>query len=130
VKNFVPERAGSGKLPREANNLSFFQREIVRIVYSLKSASAEQVLEFLPQARTNATIRTTLNRLVDKGVLRRVLSGRTYIYLPAMTIKDSARIALMEFAEIHFGGSLIRAAEEMAELTGHNPDSHGSTEIN
>lgn len=125
MKNFVPDRGPSGRLPREADNLSFFQREVVRIVYSLKSASAQEVLEVLEvlkTPRTNPTVRTTLNRLVEKGILRRVLSGRTYIYLPAITVKDSARIALTEFAEIHFGGSLARAAEEMARLTGEDRD--------
>lgn len=114
--NAASERTRKASLPLEVEVLGSGEKEVAKIVYMLKSATAKEVLECLPKKIQNATVRTTMNRLVAKGILRRVLSGSTYVYVPAITKRDSAMMALVEFADVHFDGSIIRAAKEMARL--------------
>ena len=112
---FERPRAASG-LPPELRKLPPREREIAEMVYRLEAATAKQVVEKLSDPLTNAAVRSMLNRLVRKGILTRWLMRRTFIYLPALTRTDSRRIALVEFAEDHFGGSIQRAAETMQQL--------------
>jgi predicted transcriptional regulator len=71
------------------------------------------VCERLSAELSNASVRSMLNRLVAKGILKRTLSGNAFIYLPALTCTDSGALALKRFAEDHFAGSIERAAATM-----------------
>jgi predicted transcriptional regulator len=57
-----------------------------------------------------------LNRLVAKGILQRILSNRSFVYLPALTSNDSRTMALKRFADDYFAGSVQRAAATMRAL--------------
>ena len=108
---------GSG-LPREVRLLLPREREIAEIVYELEAATANDVLGRLSAPLANPSVRSMLNRLVRKGILIRWLTGRAFIYLPALTSIESRRIALVQFADDHFAGSIGKAAETMQEILG------------
>jgi predicted transcriptional regulator len=105
------------RLPNEVRVLYPREREIATIVYALRAATAKDVAPYLCERLLNASLRSMLNRLVAKGILTHIRSGRAFVYLPALTSQDAGLVALRHFAEDHFGGSLSRAARTMDALT-------------
>jgi hypothetical protein len=103
------------RLPNEVRVLYPREREIATIVYALRAATAKDVAPYLCERLLNASLRSMLNRLVAKGILTHIRSGRAFVYLPALTSQDAGLVALRHFAEV--GGSLSRAARTMDALT-------------
>jgi predicted transcriptional regulator len=110
--------AGERRLPREVELLLGREQEIARIVYHLRACTAAEVLERVTVPLANCSVRSMLNRLVEKGVLKRTLGGRAFIYEPAVTIADSGTRALARFADDYFAGSLGHAAASITSLLG------------
>ena len=108
------------RLPMEVMALLPREREIATIVHTLRAATAQQVTDRVSSTVSNAAVRSMLNRLVAKGILKRVLSRNAYIYLPALTFKDSGARALARFAEDYFDGSIQQAATVMKFLLNAN----------
>lgn len=106
----------SARVPKEVEQLHWREREVATLVYALHAATAAEVCEALPGELHNASVRSFLNRLVKKGILRRIMSDRTYVYLPAVSAGDSRTMALKRFAEDHFAGSIEEAASTMEAL--------------
>jgi predicted transcriptional regulator len=75
------------------------QREVMDALWRLQGGSVEEVREALPAARSAAytTVQTVLNRLAERGLVRRDREGRA--------IRYSAKISEAEY----FAGSLRRA---------------------
>ncbi|HEV2593671.1 MAG TPA: BlaI/MecI/CopY family transcriptional regulator [Sphingomicrobium sp.] len=110
------DQPGELWLPHEISLLLRREREVATIVYRLGSATATEVLDTLSKRISNAALRSMLNRLVAKGILKRILSGRAYVYLGALTSSESRDLALKQFADDHFYGSVFEAAETIASL--------------
>ena len=104
------------RFPREVELLLPGEREMATIVYTHGACTAAEVTARLSSEVSNAYVRSVLNRLVAKGILKRSLSLRTFIYLPALSCTDSGRLALQRFADDHFDGSIERAAAAMKTL--------------
>ena len=104
------------RLPREVELLLFRERELATIVYARGAITAKQMEEELSASIANASIRSMLNRLVAKGILKRVLGYKAFVYLPALTPSDSGSLALKQFADDYFDGSLQQAARAMTKL--------------
>jgi predicted transcriptional regulator len=103
-------------LPNEVEQLLRREREVATIVYRLRAATANEVCDHLSAQLHNASVRSMLNRLVAKGILKRTLSGKAFVYLPALTSSDSRTRALQRFAEDYFAGSVHQAAQTMRAL--------------
>lgn len=112
----VLRRGSPVTLPREVELLSRREREIATIVYLCRAATAGEVCDHLSAHLANASVRSMLNRLVAKGILKRTLSGKAFVYLPALTSSESRIMALKRFAEDYFDGSVEEAAEAMKGL--------------
>lgn len=102
--------------PIEVEQLQWREREVAVIVYRLRAATANEVCAKLSARLRNASVRSMLNRLVAKGILKRTLSGRAFVYLPALTSRDSRTLALRRFADDYFAGSVHVAARTMRSL--------------
>jgi predicted transcriptional regulator len=61
------------------------QEEVMRIVWRLGAATVDAVRAAQPKRSRSAytTIQTVLNRLVDRGLLRRERRGRAFVYRAA-----------------------------------------------
>src|SRR6476660_9278756 len=103
-------------LPQEVERLLWREREVATIVYRLRAATANEVCDNLSSQLHNASVRSMLNRLVAKGILKRTMSGKAFVYLPALTSSDSRTLALRHFAEDYFAGSVHQAAQTMRAL--------------
>jgi predicted transcriptional regulator len=62
------------------------QAEIMSVVWSLGEASVEDVRAQQPARRRAAytTVQTVMNRLADRGLLRRKRRGRAFVYIAAL----------------------------------------------
>lgn len=59
-------------------------------IWHKKARTARDVVEYLSQNREIAynTVQTIMTRLIDKGLLRRKLEGKTHVYKPAAKQKN------------------------------------------
>ena len=104
--------------PQTVLNLAPAEREVALLVYQLGGCTAKQVQDRLGKRVTNATVRTVLRRLMNKGILNRRRAGqyKTYLYVPAITSEFVRESAILHLAQQHFAGSLPRLAATLDEL--------------
>ncbi len=62
----------------------------MRVVWRLEGGSVEDVRQGLPPKHRGAynTVQTVLNRLVERGLLRRDKQGKAFFYAPAVSEAD------------------------------------------
>ena len=89
--------------------LSRRERQIMDIVYSLKEASVNRVLEAMPDRLSRVTVRTMLRILEEKGHLKHSLSGREFVYRPVRPRRRVGQSAMRRLVETFFDGSLAEA---------------------
>ena len=99
-------------------NLAPAEREVALLVYQLGGCTAKEVQERLGKRVTNATVRTMLRRLMNKGIVSRRSAGqyKTFLYAPALTTDYVRQSAILHLARQHFAGSLPRLAATLDEL--------------
>ena len=85
------------------------ERQISEVVIRLGEASATEIMQALPDQPANATVRTILTILEDKGVVVRRRDGKRYLYRPAHSKKSLAKSAFRKVVETFFGGSVEEA---------------------
>lgn len=87
--------------------LSEAQREIMEIVWGRGEVSARDVREILAQRRDLArnTVRTTLERMEEKGWLRHRVEGRTYLYSAVQPRETTVGQKVVEVLDQVCGGS-------------------------
>lgn len=81
------------------------ERQIIEVVYRLGKAAAVEVVDNLPGNPNNATIRTILKLLEDKGYLRHETVKGRFIYYPTIPIQQARRAALDQVLETFFNGA-------------------------
>lgn len=86
------------------------------IIYALGKASAREVMDQIPDAPENATVRSILRVLVEKGELTFKKEGRRYIYAPRRARASVARSALSRLLQTFYGGSVGQAVSGLLEL--------------
>lgn len=71
-------------------SLGPLEQDVMRCIWKNKTCTARDVVECLGQNREIAynTIQTIMTRLVDKGLLKRKLEGKTHVYKPAAKQKS------------------------------------------
>jgi BlaI family transcriptional regulator, penicillinase repressor len=81
------------------------ERQIMDVIYRLGKASAVEVMENLPGKPVNATIRTMLGVLENKGfVYHERIKGR-FIYYPTISVTRARKNALDNVLSTFFQGS-------------------------
>ena len=91
------------------------ERAIMDVLYRLGRATAGEILDQLPGAPTNSTVRTQLRVLEGKGHVRHEEHGLRYIYMPTVPRHSARRSALKHLVETFFDGS---SAKVVAALLG------------
>lgn len=100
-------------LPREVERLFPRMREIARIVYLNGSATAREIQDAIEDPLTLYGIRTMLNRLIRRGIIKSRKSGRhrEIIYLPGILNDGIRELALARMIEHDFDGSCQTALQ-------------------
>lgn len=71
-------------------SLGPLEQEVMACIWEKKTCTARDIVECLSQDREIAynTVQTIMTRLVDKGLLKRKLQGKTHVYKPAAKQKN------------------------------------------
>lgn len=81
---------------------------VMKPVWKRASASAQEIIEDLARTETwePATIKTLLNRLIRKGMLRFEKKGKAYLYFPVFTEEQCRQAESNTFLDRVFDGAL------------------------
>ncbi|HEY4214585.1 MAG TPA: BlaI/MecI/CopY family transcriptional regulator [Steroidobacteraceae bacterium] len=112
----------------DLSDLGELEREVLRIVWRLGSASADAVRAEVAKPLKESTVRTVLRRLEGKGHLTHTVSGRTFIYRAAEVRGRAAARAVKRIADWFCEGSVAEVVaglvdarlldqKELADLT-------------
>jgi predicted transcriptional regulator len=85
------------------------ERQIMEVIYQLGEASAVEIVDKLPGKPNNATIRTLLGVLEEKGFLRHETVKGKYIYHPTIPLSQARKTALNHVVDTFFKGSEANA---------------------
>ncbi|MBN1165091.1 MAG: BlaI/MecI/CopY family transcriptional regulator [Candidatus Krumholzibacteriota bacterium] len=94
----------------EIKELTRRERQIMEVIYQLGEATAVEVMDNLPGKTVNATVRTMLSVLEEKGYLSHRREKGTYIYSPTIPLSKARRSALDHVMETFFKGAEASAA--------------------
>lgn len=97
--------------------LTKFELEIMDVFWSIGLASVREIQEKLPEKRRPAytTVQTIINRLEEKGAVRRVKKiGNAYVFEAAVTRRAAHRRLINDFLDL-FGGSVQPVISHLAE---------------
>jgi predicted transcriptional regulator len=86
------------------------EQEVATIVYLNTSITAKEVQFALSSEISNAAVRSMLNRLVAKGVIRRRKGGGKFFYSPSLILADIQKRAIECLVEDFFSGSMVDAS--------------------
>jgi BlaI family penicillinase repressor len=89
----------------DLNDLTRRERQIMDIIYRMGNATAVDVMERLPDNPVNATVRTLLSVLEEKGFLRHESEKGRYVYYPTIPLKSARSKALDNILETFFRGA-------------------------
>ncbi len=92
------------------------EQELATIVYLNTGITAKEVELALSAEITNTAVRSMLNRLVAKGILRRRKADGKFFYSPALLLPWVQERALERVVDDFFGGSLLDASHRLVSL--------------
>ena len=87
-------------------DLGDLERDVMQLVWAHAPITAEIVREKLARRLKESTVRTVLRRLEDKGYVRHVVDGRTFIYHAAQPRGRGAAKAVQRIVDWFCNGSI------------------------
>ena len=97
-------------------SLSSRERQIMDAIFRLGEATARDLEAELPDSLANATVRTLLRILEEKGHLCHREDGRTFVYRPARPKHREASSALRRLLGVFYDDSVTEAFSGMLDL--------------
>ncbi len=91
------------------NDLTRRERQILEVIYQLGEASANDIVAAMTDPLANATVRTQLRILEEKGVVKFRRDGKRFLYRPSVSRQAAAKSALRRILDVFFSGSLEQA---------------------
>jgi len=95
--------------------LSAREREVMDVVYRLREVTTADVERELADPPSNATVRSILRTLEEKGWLTHRRDGVRYVYRPVESRERTRRLAVKHLVRTFFDGSV---ADAVAALVG------------
>ncbi len=89
----------------ETGQISRRERQVMDILFRRGRATAEEVLEELPDPPSYSAVRALLATLEAKELVTHEKDSRRYVYLPAVPEKKAKRTALRQLLATFFEGS-------------------------
>ena len=91
------------------SDLSRRERQILEELYRRGEATASEIQASVADDLANATIRTQLRILEEKGAVTHRRDGKRFVYRPAQSRRSAAETALGKLLDVFFGGSVEEA---------------------
>lgn len=98
-------------------SLSRRERQIMDIIYESKEATAQQVMERLPDAPGYSAVRALLRVLENKGHLDHRRDGQRYVYVPRLPKDKARRSELRHLLKTFFDNSTEAAVAALLDLS-------------
>lgn len=92
--------------PNELPPLGDLEHEVMQLVWARGPATADRLRKMIPRRLKDATIRTVLRRLEEKGYVNHTVDGRTFIYAAVEPRKEVAAKAAKRIIDWFCDGSL------------------------
>lgn len=102
---------------RGHHHLSRRERQIMDIIYRLGQATAQDVLDNLPDPPGYSAVRAMLRLLEEKGYLRHQQDGPRYLFLPTLARAKAQKSALKQMLQTFFDGSTEQAVAALLDLS-------------
>ena len=103
----------SSKLPP----LGDLEHELLSILWKGGELTAAEVRTRVPRKLQDATIRTVLRRLEEKGYVTHTVESGTFLYRPKETADSAAADALKGILDRFCGGSIERALQALVDAS-------------
>jgi len=100
------------------HGLSKRERQIMEVIYRKKVATAQEVLEEIPDPPGYSTVRSFLTILEEKGFLKHDRKGRRYVYSPTISHNSAVRSTLQNVLRTYFNNSVEDAVSALMEVHG------------
>jgi predicted transcriptional regulator len=85
------------------------ERQIMDALYRLGRATAAEIMDAVPRAPGNSTVRTQLRVLEAKGHVKHEEQGLRYVYMPTVPRHSARKSALKHLVDTFFDGSSGKA---------------------
>jgi predicted transcriptional regulator len=82
------------------------ERQILDILFELNEASATQIRTAMNDAPSDATVRTILRILEEKGAVTHRRDGKKFVYRPKVKKTNAGKSALKRVLNVFYDGSL------------------------
>ncbi|QDT06458.1 Penicillinase repressor [Rubripirellula lacrimiformis] len=89
--------------------LSRRERQIVDILFKVEEASAASIRAVMPDPPSDATVRTILRILEQKGVVKHRRDGKRFLYCVCKSKSGEGKSAIRRVLDIFYGGSVEQA---------------------
>lgn len=80
------------------------ERQVMEILFRLGKATAQEVLDELPDPPTYSAVRALLTTLETKGLVKHGKESRRYVYSPSIPEKKAKQSALRQLLTTFFEG--------------------------
>jgi len=107
-------------------SLSRREGQIMDVLHRRGRATAGEIMADLEDPPSNATVRTLLRILVDKGHARFERDGKSYVYRPAAERSQAGASMMRHVVRTFFDGSPAKA---MAALLGHDRETLSDAQL-
>ncbi|HOW86776.1 MAG TPA: BlaI/MecI/CopY family transcriptional regulator [Candidatus Aminicenantes bacterium] len=104
-------------MKKDDQSLSRREREIMDIVYEMKEATAQQVLDRLPAPPSYSAVRALLRVLERKGHLLHRQDGPRYVFVPRLPKDKARRSALAHLKRTFFDGSTTDVVAALLDIS-------------
>jgi predicted transcriptional regulator len=101
-------------------NLSRRERQIMDILYQRGRATAQEILDAMPDPPTYSAVRAKLRVLEEKGHIRHQEEALRYVYLPVVAREAARKSALRHMVSTFFEGSVQDTVAALLDLSSAN----------
>lgn len=98
-------------------HLSRRERQIMDIIYRQGQATAQEVLDNLPDPPSYSAVRAMLRLLEEKGYLKHQQDGPRYLFLPTLARDKARKSALKQMLQTFFDDSTEQAVAALLDLS-------------
>ncbi len=102
---------------RALDRLSRRERQIMELIYAAGQATANEILDRLPDPPSYSSVRALLRILETKGHLRHVVDGTRYVFLPTVAPDRARRSAMQSLLHTFFEGSPEKAVAALLDVS-------------
>jgi predicted transcriptional regulator len=113
----------------DAENLSRRERQVMDVIFELKTATGKEVQQRLPNAPSYSAVRAVLTRLVEQGFLTYKEDGPRYVYRAAEDPRRTRQAALRRIMDTFFDGSPLHMMNALLGISVKQPSKEELDEL-